>query len=486
MTSPHQPTDLNSPPPESPAEKPSRLLWWLHPKVALPLTLLGLLLAAPFLYRGYRLSRIPDIGDPFDVEAFGTVDIGSNENAMNQYAVAATMQVGAGLGGAPPEDFQKAVEFGWDQASEPLRKHLAANEPALAEWRKGTELSHAVIIQPKDLRIESNLQLIDKLRAFSRLALLKADQCLFEGDVLSSWAWHRAAIRASRHLSQNGCLIQRLTGIATLRLDSNGVVRWTQSPRVNADQLRTAIADWLEAEKLAQPNSVALKCEYLAYQQLFRTENLQSYLGHASSMPQTLFRPSAFLLGEPLFSKRLAQHAFENWLSEIDKPRWQQAPQSPAPFGLFDISSGKLAGLPARELNARLLSPCFAHDFLPALIQANEAMQCAVAHEAALKLMLAGQLYFRLHGDWPAKLEDLVPEILAELPADPLGKSGETLRLKRDGDDLLIYSVGWNGNDDGGETIQVNRHPLDEGFRLKPPLDAANEKLQNSAPKEKN
>lgn len=101
MTNPHPSTAPNSFPPESLAEKPSRLLWWLHPKVALPLTLLGLLLVAPFLYRGYRISRVPDIGDPFNVEAFGTVNIAPADNAMTQYALATTLLRSEGIPGTP-------------------------------------------------------------------------------------------------------------------------------------------------------------------------------------------------------------------------------------------------------------------------------------------------------------------------------------------------------------------------------------------------
>ena len=86
-------------------------------------------------------------------------------------------------------------------------------------------------------------------------------------------------------------------------------------------------------------------------------------------------------------------------------------------------------------------------------------------------LSLASQLYHRQHGDWPTKLEDLVPDILSKLPADPYGKSGETLLLKRDGDELIIYSVGTNQMDDGGKFGQSPEDDsFDEGFCLKRPI----------------
>ena len=63
------------------ASRQSRLAWWLHPKVALPLSLLAVILLSPFLYRGYRISSVPDIGDPFDVAAFEAVEIPESDNA---------------------------------------------------------------------------------------------------------------------------------------------------------------------------------------------------------------------------------------------------------------------------------------------------------------------------------------------------------------------------------------------------------------------
>ena len=184
MTNPHPSTAPNSFPPESLAEKPSRLLWWLHPKVALPLTLLGLLLAAPFLYRGYRISRVPDIGDPFNVEAFGTVNIAPADNAMTQYALATTLLRKRGYSGnADLEIEEKARTQGWTFASEAVAKWLDDNQPALAEWRKGTKLSQAVAIQPKDFRFTSTLEVVLESREFSRLATLQAERCAHDGDL---------------------------------------------------------------------------------------------------------------------------------------------------------------------------------------------------------------------------------------------------------------------------------------------------------------
>jgi hypothetical protein len=70
-------------------------------------------------------------------------------------------------------------------------------------------------------------------------------------------------------------------------------------------------------------------------------------------------------------------------------------------------------------------------------------------------LTVLGIQRYRLRtGRLPAQLAELVPEYLAALPHDFM--SGEALRYRlRPGDgDFLLYSVGENGTDDGGDPAQ--------------------------------
>ena len=56
---------------------------------------------------------------------------------------------------------------------------------------------------------------------------------------------------------------------------------------------------------------------------------------------------------------------------------------------------------------------------------------------------------FRLaHGQLPENLNDLVPQFLSEIPADPF--DGQLLRYHRLAKGYVIYSVGSDGHDDGG------------------------------------
>jgi hypothetical protein len=80
-------------------------------------------------------------------------------------------------------------------------------------------------------------------------------------------------------------------------------------------------------------------------------------------------------------------------------------------------------------------------------------MRGQAKEEAALFNLLLAEGAVRAHrlerGRNPESLEALVPDYLRTVPADPFGKG--PLRYVRDGDGPKVYSVGTDGEDDGGE-----------------------------------
>jgi hypothetical protein len=84
---------------------------------------------------------------------------------------------------------------------------------------------------------------------------------------------------------------------------------------------------------------------------------------------------------------------------------------------------------------------------------------------------LAAERYRREHQHWPNDLAALVPEYLGEIPADPY--DGIAIRYVRIAEGVVIYAVGPDGTDDGGNlplqakpTFGVPADGTDVGFRL--------------------
>src|SRR5262245_57052475 len=105
--------------------------WWqflLKPMIGIPLALILLGVAAPLMFRNYRLAAVPDIGDPFDVEAFSHVDIDPNNNAFELYKPAVERFDATTAGSNLKEsEVESAVAKGWRAATEEVRRLLGDN-----------------------------------------------------------------------------------------------------------------------------------------------------------------------------------------------------------------------------------------------------------------------------------------------------------------------------------------------------------------------
>jgi hypothetical protein len=93
-----------------------------------------------------------------------------------------------------------------------------------------------------------------------------------------------------------------------------------------------------------------------------------------------------------------------------------------------------------------------------------------VRHQARLRSAAAGLAAERYRrdrqGHWPRSVEAMVPRYMAQVPADPY--DGKPLRLRLLPDGLVVYSVGPDGEDNGGklDREKPDTPGTDIGFRL--------------------
>jgi len=101
---------------------------------------------------------------------------------------------------------------------------------------------------------------------------------------------------------------------------------------------------------------------------------------------------------------------------------------------------------------------------MPAVTGVFEAEAEATADNRIAAAAIAVERYRRRHGRLPKKLEDLVPDLLPQVPKDPF--DGQPLRyVVRDGE-VVIYSIGRNRIDDGGDEGDEEEIPPDVVLRL--------------------
>lgn len=78
--------------------------------------------------------------------------------------------------------------------------------------------------------------------------------------------------------------------------------------------------------------------------------------------------------------------------------------------------------------------------------------------------IIACERYRLEHGSWPTSWGQLTPTYLKEIPLDPF--TGQAMLFRTLDDGLVIYSVGSDGKDDGGDVIRKDQPAKDTGYRL--------------------
>jgi hypothetical protein len=128
--------------------------------------------------------------------------------------------------------------------------------------------------------------------------------------------------------------------------------------------------------------------------------------------------------------------------TQIDRLQALVPPSQPLPPLIKALSEGANMKTMARNVN-----------------RTRAAVNCAAVALAAERYRLAEHY-------WPERIDTLVPRYLSEVPSDPF--DGQPLRLRRRTDGLVVYSIGPDQKDDGGNLDRKNspQPGMDVGFQL--------------------
>jgi hypothetical protein len=86
---------------------------------------------------------------------------------------------------------------------------------------------------------------------------------------------------------------------------------------------------------------------------------------------------------------------------------------------------------------------------MPALAAGEAQMAKTDALIRGTDVVIGAEIYRRRHHALPRGIQDLVPDLVPSIPSDPF--DGKPLRFKVDHGDIVVYSIGSNFTDDGGE-----------------------------------
>ncbi len=363
----------------------------------------------------------------------------------------------------------------WKATDEPkFAEWLTANEKPLAaaaETSKRKDYFHPYISRPKDgspgTLLGALLPLPQKVREFASALSLRAMLRCGHGKFDDAWADVLAIHRLGRLVARGGSGIEMLVGIAL-----GAIAHQSEQAFIAAAKLDAKAALKCQADLLALPkwptyaDKLALGERYTtldALQSLRRGGTGPLIGGKPKETPAELEAAMSKLDWDAMF--RLNTAWYDKFEAAARKPTRAERLTAGAEIddGLRKLLDG------ARELGE-----------IPNLVQqgADAKVRTAVSEKIALVLLglmapaiqkigdagdraeqvaRNGVLAFALaahhadHKAYPAKLADLAPKYVAKLPDDLF--SGKPLIYKPTDAGYLLYSVGANGADDGGQSF---------------------------------
>jgi hypothetical protein len=398
------------------------------------------MIAVPPLWWSLQLVGLPDIGDPFDVEAFQKFTIPDDRNAFVPYLEAADRL--RPLIASSKEHAEKIdLNAPWSRADPAVRRWVEENHEAMDLYRRGTERPDALDpALPSDI---DSAKMDKALRSFHHLALLEASRLEERGEMADAWTWYRAALRTTYHMTLHAPFSMRLRAEGRNGKIRRSVSKWAVDPRTPPALLRRALDDVVACGSFTPSDSYTIKVGYPFDERAIEGSEspgrqlliarLTAALTTQSFQPDTdhiraLADAWRFWRREPERSRRVMRLAIANRLAYLELPPDQRPDPDPGVSGPFALYSPG----PESPPGARTLSPVALGRWLSTALDAREMVSIwdtsfrtlrlrERANHRALVVFLASELYRRDHKTDPPSDEALVGPYLKELPDDGRG-----------------------------------------------------------------
>lgn len=455
-------TDATKPPTAADIPPIPPRYWWLK-RILLTAGFLVLALVALRWWWGYEAQRrlqakideYHALGQPVTIDDFQFPPVPDEENAayfLIGAATAVTVDPNSTLSVSNVLDNPEMM----DTRAAAVRRLIAANVKSLPQTRMSRSKARVDwgvrFTQPLVNITGAVLPLLSAQRELGRLLWVAAVWQHRAGDDAAAVETLRDAIAQVEQVGQIGVLIAHLTAMAIDGLavdaietiaadlaigDTSAASPTTPAP-ARREQVQALIADLLNETGLQEAWRRSMYGERL---QCLDTVNMAR--GGLSALTGGPAPPSPFgwelkpmFQLDAIFMMEFCTAHAEAGLS----PNYQQAKRTAPRFPAFESNI---------ERNAHMLSWIL----LPSLEHAVDLQFRELASRRLAATALAIRLYEVDHGHRPRALSELVPDYISAIPSDPFSPDGAPIGYRPDADPPVLYSVGDDGVDDGGEFV---------------------------------
>ena len=281
-------------------------------------------------------------------------------------------------------------------------------------------------------------------RSLARAYRLRAQVELANGQSDVALADIQTCLRLADTLEYEPVIISFLVRIAVLDIAIQPLWEGLAAHRWSDAQLATLQAEF---ERVDQFNACA---KALRGERVLAYHGIRSLINHPEAViASELNAPMRKLLAQAVPTGWFYQNLLnvERFYTGIFLPAigWEQRQVSPRSLQNVDDSIRAMRTTPGNVM-CKMLVP----GITPV---AKKAAQSQTAlDQAAVACVL--ERYRIAKGELPEKLDALVPAFIAKVPHDVI--DGQPLRYRRTApDQFVLYSVGWNETDDGGQLVMA-------------------------------
>lgn len=437
--------------------------WLFRLRVVIPLFIMLLLLLAPTLIRGYRLSLVPEATEPFDTEAVLKVVIPDDQNAFVEYRQAADLLVS--LPRTTTVDLNEVQQAEWEAAPEVVRRWVDDNRRVIELWKVGSAKADAQYIRAGEADCDTPMPINDQLRTVARLVALEAMRFRAAGHPDQAWDLLRSGMQAGNHVGRRGIAIERFGGMSISVIISQEIVKWARDPAISVALLKRARVELDDIWRQRPLTSSTLQHEYFHVRLSMHSESMLNHVRKVYPPLLGVNHMSLYISGEPSLSDRALKHVIRNYLTQADKPARDRTSQSGF-LKCFELDPSAGSTAPTtKQLDTWVLDSILCRFALPAASQFIAAADRAEVRNSLVQTVLALEIYRRQHGTYPDTLSALVPDIMPEIADDLYEPSPTPLKYRRDGTNAVLWSVSEDTVDNGGDIVGGK----DLGYLLGPP-----------------
>ena len=313
----------------------------------------------------------------------------------------------------------------------------------------------------RDNLIGAMLPHVQKVREVASILSLRVMLRCGEKKYDAAWDDVMTMHRLARLVAKGGTLIETLTGIALDHIARNSALRCLEAAKPTATQAlawRDELAKLPPFPPLADKVTTSERFTFLDVVQFVRRDGKEALkmFGVTGSHDESW---EAVLASMPRTDWDQVLRTGNGWYDRFaDALRKPSRDERIAAFKLLNDELNGLRRSPV-DFGERLVTL-----FLPAMDKVSEASDRQEVRFRTEVLAFALAAHFADLKKYPAKLADLVPKYAATIPDDIY--SGKPLIYKPTATGYELYSVGTNGKDDGGQSLDDEPRGDDYGVRM--------------------